>query len=149
MRPIVHIVSGAVMGGVIWAATGNADAALCCGLGNVISDTDHLLEYGIYCMKRKTSPELQEFMSGEYFSAKGTLMVIFHGYEHLLLLTLISIFLNCQNRPSAWCLAAFTLGYGIHMLLDLIGNDCGIKGYSILYRIAVRFDERRICGKKE
>ena len=148
MKPIAHILSGVIMGGAIWAATKNTDAAIHCGLGNVISDTDHLLEYGAYCLKCKVKPNLREFMSGEYFSAKGTLMVIFHGHEHLLVLMFISIFLKWKEHPSTQSGIAFTIGYGMHMLLDLIGNDCGIKGYSILYRAAVKFDERRICGKR-
>lgn len=148
MGPIAHAVSGAVMGGVVLAVTKKADAAVLCAAANVISDTDHLLEYGVYCLKHKIKPRIQEFMSGEYFSAKGTLMVIFHGNEYLLALALTCIWLGGQGSPGTLSCIAFTIGYGMHMLLDLIGNDCGLKGYSILYRAAVKFDERRICGKK-
>lgn len=148
MRPIAHVVSGAVMGGIAWAVTGNMKAALWCGLGNVISDTDHLLEYGVYCLKRRARPRVQKFMSGEYFAEKGTLMVVFHGHEHLLALVFICICLAWQGSPGTLSCIAFTIGYGMHMLLDLIGNDCGLKGYSILYRAFVKFDEHRICGKK-
>lgn len=149
MRPIAHILSGAVMGGALWAATKNINAALWCGLGNVVSDTDHLLEYGLYCLKQKRHPRLREFFSGEYFSAKGTLLVLFHGHEHLLALTLACVCLGRQETPLAADLTAFTAGYGMHMLLDLAGNDCGFKGYSILYRAAVQFDERKICKKEK
>lgn len=149
MRPIAHMASGAAMGGIVWAVTGNLEAALWCGLGNVLSDTDHLLEYGLYCLKRRVHPCLREFLSEEYFSSKGTLMVLFHGHEHLLALAVICLCLwRCKN-PAALCLTAFTTGYGMHMLLDLLGNDCGLKGYSILYRAAVKFDEREICGEKQ
>lgn len=136
------------MGGIVWAATGNVNAAMWCGLGNVISDTDHLLEYGAYCLKRRARPSVQKFMSGEYFAEKGTLMVVFHGHEHLLVLALMCIRLWQRGHSGAFSLIAFTMGYGMHMLLDLIGNDCGLKGYSILYRAAVKFDEHSICGKK-
>lgn len=147
MRPVIHITSGALMGCAAWVLTGDMNAAFWCGLGNVASDTDHLLEYGLYCLKRRVHPRLREFLSGEYFSSKGTLVVLFHGHEHLLALTVICLCLwRCQN-PAALCLAAFTTGYGMHMLLDLLGNDCGLKGYSILYRAAVKFDERKICGE--
>ncbi len=148
MKPIAHVVSGAVMGGAIWAAAKNMDAAIWCGLGNVISDTDHLLEYGMYCLIRKSCPRLREFLNGEYFSAKGTLMVVFHGHEHLLMLVLACVCLGWQGSPGTVSFAAFTAGYGMHMLLDLIGNDCGFKGYSILYRVAVKFNERKICERK-
>lgn len=147
MGPLIHLAGGAVMGGALWAATGDTDVALWCSLGNVLSDTDHLLEYGLYCLTRRQKPRLREFMSGEYFAEKGTLAVLFHGHEHLLALTIASIFLWRHQNSAAPCLAAFTAGYAAHMLLDLIGNDCGFKGYSILYRAFVKFDERRICGQ--
>lgn len=148
MGPMMHIASGAATGCAIWAATGDINAAIWCGLGNVASDTDHLLEYGAYCLKRRQCPRLSEFMSGTYFAAKGTLMVLFHGHEYLLALALICFCLKLHGAPGAANCIAFTIGYGTHMLLDLLGNDCGLKGYSILYRVAMKFDERRICARK-
>lgn len=139
--------SGAAMGGIAWAVTGNLGAALWCGLGNVVSDTDHLLEYGIYCLKRRARPSISEFFSGTYFGAKGTLVILFHGYEHLCALALTYAWLRQGQSPAALYCLAFAIGYGMHLLLDVLGNDCGVKGYSILYRTAVKFDERRICGE--
>lgn len=148
MKPIAHIASGAVMGGIAWAVTGNIGAALWCGLGNVASDTDHLLEYGVYCLKRRIRPCLSEFLSGTYFAAKGTLVILFHGYEHLFALSLAYVSLKQSQSLAALHCLAFTIGYGTHLLLDLIGNDCGIKGYSILYRATVKFSEHKICEGK-
>lgn len=147
MRSRAHIISGALMGGAVLALTGNIDAAVLCGAGNVISDTDHLLEYGIYCMKHRTKPSKNAFMSGTYFSEKGTLGVVFHAHEYIAALTVADCLLWKKNRRLAENLAAFTAGYGMHMLLDLIGNDCTWKGYSILYRASVRFDEKTICSR--
>lgn len=135
------------MGGIAWTVTGNMEAALWCGLGNVISDTDHLIEYEVYCLKYKKTPAFQEFMSGSYFAAKGTLGVVFHGYEYLLVLGVISMLLWQHGNPNALMSFAFTMSYGIHLLMDLIGNDCSFKGYSFIYRLLVRFDEKKICGK--
>lgn len=148
MRPTAHLISGAVMGCVVWSITQNMNAAIGCGLGNVISDTDHLLEYGLYCLKRRHSPRLQEFMSGKYFAEKGTLIVIFHGHEHFLALAFMCIYLHHKGHTGVLNLTAFTIGYGMHMLLDLIGNDCGFRGYSFFYRIAAKFSEQKICGRK-
>ncbi len=136
------------MGSSVWALTGKADAAVLCGMANVISDTDHLLEYAAYCVKYRTKPELREFMSGEYFARKGTLGVVFHAHEYVAALVIASAMLWKKNQRLAQNLTAFTAGYGMHMLLDLIGNDCTWRGYSILYRIRVRFDEVTICSKK-
>ena len=148
MRPGAHIISGLVMGSIVLAVTKEADAAVLCAAANVISDTDHILEYGVYCLKHKVKPRIQEFMSGEYFGTKGTIGVIFHGHEYFAALILASIWLWQSGSRGALDCIVFTLGYGIHMLLDLIGNDCGWKGYSVLYRIAVKFEEKKVCSKK-
>lgn len=137
------------MSSAVLALTGKTDAAVLCGLGNVVSDTDHLLEYAAYCMKYRDKPGLQEFMSGRYFAEKGTLGIVFHAHEYIAALTVADCLLWRKNRRFAGNLAAFTAGYGMHMLLDLIGNDCTWKGYSILYRASVRFEEKIICSKQK
>ena len=136
------------MGGVVLAATKKADAAMWCAAANVVSDTDHFLEYGVYCLKYKVKPSVREFMSGEYFGTKGTIGVVFHGHEYLLALILVSLSFWQSGSAAALNCSAFALGYGMHMVLDLIGNDCSWKGYSILYRIAVKFNEKKVCSKK-
>lgn len=147
MRPKAHIISGTLMGSAVLALTGKLDAAVLCGAGNVLSDTDHLLEYAVYCAKYRTKPSVGEFMSGTYFSRKGTLGVVFHAHEYVAAMAVSSALLWSKKRRAARNLMAFTAGYGMHMLLDLIGNDCTWKGYSILYRASVRFDEKTICCK--
>lgn len=147
MRPKAHILSGAVMGSAVLALTGRTDMAVLCGIGNVISDTDHLLEYGAFCMKHRTRPKVPEFLSGSYFAQKGTLGVVFHAHEYVAVLAAADCLLWKKNRRLAHNLTALTAGYGMHMLLDLIGNDCTWKGYSLLYRMSVHFDEKTICCK--
>lgn len=147
MRPKAHIISGALMGTAVLALTGKMEAAVLCGAGNVLSDTDHLLEYAAYCVKYRSKPSVGEFMSGRYFAEKGTLGVVFHAHEYAAAMAVFSALLWRKKRRTARNLAAFASGYGMHMLLDLIGNDCTWKGYSILYRASVRFDEKTICCK--
>lgn len=147
MRPKAHIVSGALTGAVVLALTGKLDAAVSCGAGNVLSDTDHLFEYAAYCAKYRTRPDSSEFLSGRYFAEKGTLGVVFHAHEYVVVMAALSALLWRKKHFAARNLAAFAAGYGMHMLLDLIGNDCTWKGYSILYRASVRFDEKTICCK--
>lgn len=149
MRPTAHLISGIVMGGAVLAATERIDAAVLCGIANVVSDTDHLIEYGVYCLKYTKKPDFQEFMSGKYFSVKGTLGIVFHGYEYLLGMGLIWILLWQHGSPNAINSLSFTMGYGIHLLMDLIGNDCSFKGYSFIYRLLAGFDEKKICGKQQ
>lgn len=148
MRPIAHMASGAATGGIVWAVTGNLEAALWCGLGNVLSDTDHLLEYGLYCLKRRERPSISEFFSGTYFGTKGTLVILFHGYEHLCALELSYAWLRHVQSPAALYFLMFAIGYGMHLLLDVIGNDCGYMGYSFIYRLLAGFNEKKICGER-
>lgn len=147
MRPTAHLASGILSGGVTFLATGNVAYAVLCGVANVISDTDHILEYGAYCWKNKVRPTFEEFMSGRYFAKKKTIGVVFHAYEYLLILAALSLYGFAQEWLAAGYLAAFTAGYGMHMLLDTIGNDCTVRGYCIIYRVLVHFDEKTLCGK--
>ena len=76
---------------------------------------------------------------GEYFAEKKKICLIFHGWEYLLLLILIA------KAGKNHGVIGFTLGYAIHLILDTLGNDCTIKGYSIIYRKKVDWDIKKIC----
>lgn len=148
MRPTAHLMSGLITGGITYMITKDITCAAVCAAGNVVSDTDHLLEYGHYCLKYREKPTVSEFLSGEYFSKKQTIGVVFHAYEYLLLLvTLCALAITMKWFEATW-LVAFTVGYGIHLLLDTIGNECTVRGYCILYRIYIHFNEGKICGRK-
>ena len=149
MSPKIHIPCGIVSGTVAYAITKSLLFSLSCCLANFIFDFDHCLEYAVFCIQHKEKPTLKRFFSGDYFAEKGSIAVIFHGYEYILAL-LISCFLCFKTGTSyVWILAGILIGYTEHMLLDLIGNDCSVKGYSLIYRIIVRFNIKKICTRNK
>ena len=148
MSPKIHIPCGVASGVAAYAVTKFLSFALTCGFANFIFDIDHCLEYARFCLQNKERPTLKRFFSGVYFDEKGTICVIFHGYEYILLLLLVTLALYFTGSSTVLISAGILTGYSEHLILDLIGNDCSIKGYSLLYRIAVRFDIHKICTKK-
>lgn len=145
MSPKIHISCGIASGAIVYAITKSLNFSLSCCLANFVFDVDHCLEYTLFCIRHKEKPTLKRFFSGEYFADKGTLCVVFHGYEYILLF-LIATLLNFYTRFAAvWLFAGILIGYSEHMILDLIGNDCSVKGYSLIYRCLVKFDINIIC----
>ena len=143
MSPDKHLFSGAVTGTALLAATDDKRMAAGCFLGNFLCDIDHLIEYAKFCAVKKRMPSFGEFMSGNYFAEKKKIVLIFHGWEYLILLVLLSRISRKRG------LIGFTLGYAIHLILDTLGNDCTVKGYSIIYRKSVGWDIKKICVKEQ
>lgn len=142
MSPDKHLFSGTVTGTALLAATGDKELAAGCFFGTFICDIDHLLEYAKFCIDSKRKPTYHEFISGSYFAEKKKICLIFHGWEYLVLLILIS------KLSKNHCATGLTLGYAIHLVLDTLGNDCTAKGYSIIYRKKLKWDIRKICVKE-
>lgn len=145
MSPGKHAVSGIVLGTCFLAASGQAGVAATAAAASVLCDLDHILEYGVYCMKNKEKPDIRQFFSGRYFEKKGTICVVFHAYEYLLALFLFLLAAIKDNWNAKWYLAAVTAGYALHLGLDTIGNDCTFKGYCIGYRARHAWHLQEIC----
>lgn len=149
MSPKVHIPCGIVSGILTYLVSKSLSCSIACGISNFIFDLDHCLEYSLFCIHMKEKPTLNHFFSGEYFVKKGTLGVIFHGYEYIIIFSLIILFSYLAGSSTSWIWLGILIGYSEHLILDLIGNDCSIKGYSLIYRILVHFDINKICTKKK
>lgn len=147
MSPKIHILCGIVSGVVTYIATKSIFCSAACGFSNFMFDIDHCLEYTLYCISCNEKPTVKSFFSGDYFSKKGTLGVIFHGYEYILLLLLITLTFFFTKSSSFYIWAGILIGYTEHMILDLIGNDCSVKGHSLIYRMFVHFDINKICTR--
>ena len=141
MSPDKHIISGMILGAGTYLMTKNITLAGASCVSAFICDIDHVIEYGAYCIRRKMSPTIKEFFSGEYFEKKGTICIIFHAYEYLALLIIVAI-CSCNS-----VIVGASLGYALHLILDTIGNDCTFTGYCITYRINVGFQLDKICVK--
>lgn len=148
MSPIKHFISGIVLGSIFYVVTRDPNASIVTGVAAVGSDIDHLIEYCIFCANRRKKLSKDEFFKGSYFEEKGTIIVIFHAYEYIL--ALIAALIICLSIGSSVSIfvCAIMIGYSLHIVLDVIGNDLGIVGYSLIYRIRVRFNECKLCHKQ-
>ena len=148
MSPDKHLFSGILLGSFLYSVTGDRNTAIFAAASSSVCDFDHVLEYGSYCYTNHVRPSLDEFFSGEYFAKKGTIWVIFHGYEYLALMLFIFAMQFKKNRQKAKIVSAMISGYGLHLMMDLAGNDFSICGYSIIYRIMQHGNEKKLCSGK-
>ncbi|KKQ74312.1 MAG: hypothetical protein US96_C0035G0016 [Candidatus Woesebacteria bacterium GW2011_GWB1_38_5b] len=89
-------------------------------------DLDHLLDYFLYA---GSNFDLGFFLSSEYFAASHHAYVIFHGWEWLLILGLLSY----RERWRGFFTVLF-FGLASHLVLDAI-NVGNFAFYSFLYRL--------------
>ncbi len=149
MGPEKHLASGIALGASCYAINGKAGPALTAMASAVLCDLDHLLEYGWHCVKYRKKTRLEEFLSGNYFEEKGKICVIFHAYEYLIGLAILFAVAVKQKRDSRYYIGAGMVGYGLHLLLDTVGNDCTARGYFIVYRWKRSWKLWEICKGKD
>ena len=149
MSPGKHLASGVVLGTAFLSAFGKVGPAVTAAAASIFCDLDHVIEYGVYCVKNKKKIKLSEFLSGSYFKHKGTIYIIFHAYEYLIALIVLLFIANRYKWKIRDFIAAVTAGYGLHLLLDTIGNECTLRGYFISYRMKEGCDISRICTNEK
>ncbi len=113
MRPVWHIVSSAGLGACVYQSTGNWSLAMASAASGVFMDIDHAFEHVV----RSDRPFCLKTFWGKHNTFSWPRVIfIFHSYELILLLVILSWFLNL---PVLW---AIVLGMFVHILLDEIGN---------------------------
>ncbi len=146
MGPIPHLVSAAAAGTVLFAATRDPLAAFAGAAAAVAPDADHFAEYFAYIKGRRKKWDRSEFWSGQYFRTKGTIYILLHGYEYIILLASAAILLCFLYPPSVVYVLPFLAGYTVHLLLDFIGNKCSRFAYFLIYRRHVQWRTDIVCG---
>ena len=142
MGPMKHLASAAAATAISYIFTRDITFAAVCGASCVLPDLDHLLEYVVY---KKGKWNEEEFWSGRYFEEKGTIYVMFHSFELAFLLGLLCVGNILWKHPMLNYAWAITIGYYIHLTLDIIGNDCVKWGYSTIFRWKQQWKLDKIC----
>lgn len=149
MRPGKHAASGIALGSVIYTVIGQKKLAMTAAAAAVVCDLDHVLEYMVFCKNEKVKPVVQQFFSGSYFDNKEHIFIVFHAYEYLIFLVTVFAIAIRKKWTAASYIGAAAAGYGMHLILDTIGNDCTFKGYFITYRMKKEWNIRKICESKD
>lgn len=132
MGPIKHLTCGLILGTGILISEKDIMKAASCVCGATMSDIDHIIEYAKYCKDYDVKPTFPEWKSGNYFTKKGTIYVIFHSWELCAIMWFISGTIKDVKINSI--INGLTLGYTSHLILDHIGNNLNNMGYFWLYR---------------
>ena len=119
MGPVGHSVISVAIGAGVWGATGSpAAGAVAVGVG-VLVDLDHLYDFYNWYIRRK----------------RRKLHILFHGWEYS-----IAIFFILGLVYYHPLLLAAALAHLAHVGADHFRNGLVPLGYSVIYRVWVRFD---------
>jgi hypothetical protein len=72
----------------------------------------------------------------------GHVYVLFHGWEYVVILALLSCLL--RKRYLKTIFLSLAIGLFFHLVTDVIIDDTPIKSYSVVYRIEHNFDIEHI-----
>ncbi|MFH1566247.1 MAG: hypothetical protein ABIB98_03570 [bacterium] len=104
-------------------------------------DVDHLLDY---FFAEGFRIDIKSFLSGEFFKKGKRVVIIFHGWEYVLIFLLIFMF---TRNP---IFAVFSIALFAHYTVDLFTNHCVHKyGYFLTFRLKHKFDFDKILSDKD
>ena len=146
MSPGGHLVTTVVACAGAAALTGSWTATAAVAAGGFFIDLDHAIDYVLFERNRALTPDafLRHYVEGRVRWA----VLMFHSYELMALLALLTWWTG-----SVW-LAAYVWGASLHLALDLAFNgeltpNSIVAFYSFTYRLAHRFDARRLLGRMD
>ena len=126
MGPIGHSTISAGIGAGVWSFTGSLAAGVTAFGVGVLTDVDHLFDYYQWYIRRKP----------------GKIYLFCHAWEYsIIALLLVGIF---YYHPVLLAAAVAHLG---HVATDHFHNGISPWGYSITYRVCVRFETSRVAPR--
>jgi hypothetical protein len=145
MSPGGHLVTTAIAGGIVLAATGSIPMTVGIAVGGFLIDLDHVADYVIVERRREITPAafLRYYTAGR---ARHVLLAL-HSYELWLVLAVLAWWLD-----SEW-LAGYLAGAAMHLALDIAFNGRLTPKnifafYSFGFRLAHRFDTEALFGSE-
>ncbi|MDE6846211.1 MAG: hypothetical protein K2J99_10665 [Lachnospiraceae bacterium] len=144
MRPLRHLAYSTAAASALLVTTKSPKIAMGCVAAGVLVDLDHLIEYKKFC---GDDWKWEEFSTGRYFDAKGTVKVIFHSWEAAAVMWGIVLAQDGIRKKNL--LYGIAAGYTLHLILDQIGNNMCKMGYFELYRWLVDWKQSRLTADKE
>lgn len=145
MSPGGHLVTTAIAGGAVLAATGSLPVAAGVAAGGFLIDVDHLIDYVVVERQRRLTPAafLRYYLEGRCRRA----VLALHSYELFLVLGVLAWWLE-----SPW-LAGYLAGAVMHLALDIVFNGRLTPKnifafYSVAFRFRHRFDAAALFGSE-
>jgi hypothetical protein len=135
---LMHGIIGIPLAMLLYKKTGSKMQLVYYYLALYLIDTDHLIDYILFA---KINFSLTDFFQLEFFNAKDTAYLIFHGWEWVFLLGILAY----KKGWKHW-ITAITLGIFSHLIWD-IHNFKDAKFYSIIYRATNDFKISTMVGQ--
>jgi len=154
LHEIVHLVISLLAGALVWKKYKLALPAFTAALlGGFLIDADHLFDYFLVF---GLNFELVKFFSNVQFGISNKVYVPFHGWEYVLLLSLLYLNLEVKFKKKKLYLAKFLLSFILalnlgmysHLIIDTLTNSVVLPGYSIIYRAVNNFAADKITDEK-
>ncbi len=142
MKMASHVVASTIAGTAVYGLTGSTPMAVSLLLSGVLIDLDHLVDYFALSGEKFS---LSRFFSWFYEKKWKRIYVILHSYEFYILLVLGAYW--SEND----LLLGATMGVGLHMVMDQIGNRQIMKDtrlspwfYFLAFRYRAHFEKKRL-----
>jgi len=129
-----HAASSVVFSAILYAVFRSWPLTVSSFVTGVFVDVDHVVDY---VAEHGARPDLKLFFRTCYDRNLKRARLVFHGWEWLILCSLGA----WASGWNPWVTGA-TLGFGQHMLLDHLSNGPSPLGYSLLWRLSVKFDHQ-------
>lgn len=132
----LHIFFSGLSGFIAWRIFGQSDkkslvfSIFFALLSGVFIDLDHFFDH---FLTFGFNFNYDYFIKGEYFLRSGKTYIVFHGFEYVIILGILSIFL--QDKKKKMILTSLMLSMFFHLIVDILLFSIPIKNYFILYRI--------------
>lgn len=136
-----HICFSIASGFIAWKLYGLSNkkslviAMFCALLSGVFVDLDHFADH---FLTFGFNFNYDYFIKGEYFLRTGKTYILFHGFEYVILLGILSIFIKTKKKKVI--LTSLGLAMFFHLIIDILLFSIPIKNYFILYRILNGFN---------
>ena len=135
MKVKYHVMASAGIGGVLYAAGAPPSMAVASLVAGVCIDVDHVLDYLIQF--GIASDWRSNFFRSFYERQYDRIYILLHGWEWAAALILAAALLG---NP---LLIGAAIGVTQHLIQDQMSNGGHAAVYSLLWRIAMRFDPAR------
>ncbi len=140
MKVSRHIIVSVSVGAVVSFWFNNLYAGIICLLSGVLVDSDHILEYIIeYRWRDFTFKKCYVACENNQFKK---IHLVLHSIEIILVLWVFVVY--TRNIY----LFAGTLGYSVHLLLDIVGNRASPRSYFFIWRAVNKFSADRFLKRR-
>lgn len=142
----LHILTGILAGYLVWRIWGKPELSFIFGIaGAFFVDLDHLIDYFLaFGWNFSASWRIGYFINGYQFLKSDKVYVLFHGWEYVIILLILAIWV-LKNKTAKTVFLALALGLFFHLSIDSLTNEgAKISTYSIINRAKNNFELKEL-----